>query len=110
MKVIHSGLSEEMTRKVGHLPLGTPALLYSWVDSPDEGAEHLLVQEGYTRALYYLRLERGLQEAPPVPLWPEGIMVRPFQLGRDDRVVFDAIEDAFQDEVGNEPGDFEQWL
>jgi hypothetical protein len=51
MKVIHSGLSEEMTRKVGHLPLGTPALLYSWVDGPDEGAEHLLVQEGYTRSL-----------------------------------------------------------
>jgi len=54
-------------------------------------------------------MEILLQDAPPVPEWPEGIIVRTFVPGRDERAVFEAVEDAFRDVWNRPAGTFEQF-
>lgn len=81
----------------------------SWVDGPDAEAEQMLVSEGFAASLYFLRMEIELQSAPAEPAWPEGIVIRPYVHGEDDRAVFDAMEDAFRDTEEYEPGNFDEW-
>ena len=50
-----------------------------------------------------------MQEPPGKLAWPEGIELRPFVPGRDDRVTFDAIDTAFRDHWGYMPQDYNEW-
>ncbi len=60
------------------------------------------------RATYVMEIL--LQEAPSVPDFPAGLTVRNFVPGRDERAVFEAVEDAFKD-VWNRPrGTFERFV
>lgn len=43
-----------------------------------------------------------MSDEPPAPVWPEGITVRTFIPGQDDRAVFETIEEAFE-------APFEHW-
>jgi len=50
-------------------------------------------------------------DAPlPTPDWPAGIAVRTFAPGRDDRAVFEAVEEAFADHWGHTPRAFAEWI
>ena len=51
-----------------------------------------------------------MQEPPPVPQWPAGIAVRTFVEGQDERLVFEADEEIFQDHWGYIPTDFDEWV
>lgn len=99
----------EARQKAATLPPEARPMLNSWVDGPDRQAEQMLVDEGFTVSLYFLRMEIEMREAPPQPAWPEGIVVYPYVRGKDDRAVFDATEDAFRDTPEYEPGDFDEW-
>lgn len=96
-------------QKAAALQTEAHTILNSWVDGPDPAAEQMLVDEGFTVSLYFLRMEIEMREAPSQLAWPEGIAVRPYVRGRDDRAVFDAMEDAFRDTPEYEPGDFDEW-
>jgi ribosomal protein S18 acetylase RimI-like enzyme len=51
------------------------------------------------------------QEAPPpAPEWPTGVTLRTFVPGRDERAVFDCVDEAFSDHWGHTPGNFAQWV
>jgi ribosomal protein S18 acetylase RimI-like enzyme len=50
-----------------------------------------------------------IEEAPQEPEWPEGITLRPFIPGEDDRAVFEAVDESFADHWGHTPGNFERW-
>ncbi len=76
---------------------------------PDYCSPHLVEQEGFTLLRYFLQMEIEMDAPPPAPTWPSDITVRTFSPGKDDRAVFDATEDAFQDEPGYEPGNFAEW-
>jgi ribosomal protein S18 acetylase RimI-like enzyme len=54
-------------------------------------------------------MELEMNETPPAPIWPEEIELRPYVLGRDERLVFDLVETAFQDIWGNIPLSFEEF-
>lgn len=54
-------------------------------------------------------MEIDLPEEPPQPTWPEGITLRPFNLDRDARAVFEATDEAFNDHWGHVPSNFEDW-
>jgi ribosomal protein S18 acetylase RimI-like enzyme len=64
--------------------------------------------EGYSVVRYSWRMEITL-EAAPVPAWPEGLELRPFELERHNRAVFEAHEAAFRDHWGHTPGTYEHW-
>ena len=46
---------------------------------------------------------------PQAPEWPDGITIRTLIAGKDERAVFEMIEEAFQDHWGHTPATFEQW-
>jgi mycothiol synthase len=65
--------------------------------------------EGYKPIRFSWRMEIQLTEAPTPPVWPEGVELRPFEKGVQDRLVFEADEEAFRDHWGSTPGNFTDW-
>lgn len=61
----------------------------------------------HIRSYYQMRLE--MEAPPPQPTLPEGITVRTFVKGQDDRAVFEALDEAFQDHYGHISGQFEMF-
>ena len=60
----------------------------------------------YIRSFFRMRID--MDEAPPAPVWPEGVTVRTLRDRADDlRRAFDANEEAFEDHWGHMPIAFE---
>ncbi len=99
-------------RALQHIPEAPPdarVTLNHWTSNLNVEAQQVLEQEGFTRIRTHWRMEIDMQQAPPAPEWPEGITVRTFVPGQDDRRVFEMDEEAFQDHWGHLPGNFEEW-
>jgi mycothiol synthase len=81
-----------------------------YINSANEGARRLLEGSGYTpvRGIYVMEAE--LDEAPPLPHWPADISLRTFVPGKDERVVYEAVEDAFRDLWGRPRNPFERFV
>lgn len=50
-----------------------------------------------------------LDQAPPVPVVPVGIILRPFERGRDERAVWACIQESFRDMWNHPDVPFEPW-
>ena len=83
--------------------------LLTWESDRNNTAQQALTQAGFQEVRRSWRMEIDMSEAPEVPEWPEHITVRTFEPGQDDRAVFAAIDEAFQDHWGHMPGDYEEW-
>ncbi|MDQ3942197.1 MAG: GNAT family N-acetyltransferase [Actinomycetota bacterium] len=81
-----------------------------YINSANEAARRLLENSGYTpvRGIYVMEIK--LEEAPPLPHWPADLSVRTFVPDRDERAVFEAVEDAFRDMWGRPRGTFERFV
>lgn len=75
----------------------------------DTSARELHENEGYRPIRFSWHMEIGLNQAPRIPAWPEGIELRPFVLEQHNRAVFETHEEAFSDHWGHTPGTFERW-
>ena len=94
------------------LALAAPDLrvfLRNGMISTDQAACRLHENEGYRPIRYSWRMEITLAEAPPAPVWPAEVQLRPFAPGEHDRLVWQAETEAFQDNWGSLPVDFEIW-
>jgi len=67
------------------------------VISTNTGARRLLESAGYEAVRGTYVMEIDLEEEPSGPEWPKGMAVKTFVPGRDERAVFEAVEDAFGD-------------
>ena len=100
---IGSALALELERSLaGRKPPeddGWPVFGFIRADAPREArwSEHL----GYAWARRFLRMRIELNEPPPEPQWPDGVTVRDFVPGQDERPVHDALEAAFSDHWGH---------
>lgn len=65
--------------------------------------------EGYRPIRFSWHMEIQLEATPRVPIWPEGIELRPFVREEHDRALFEAHEEAFSDHWGHTPGTYERW-
>jgi mycothiol synthase len=93
-------------------PEASVALLSIW---PHENvaARELYQAHGFavSRLFFRMRIEMQPEVPPPAPVWPEGITVRPYLFGQDDRAVYHLMHQAFQDHWGYVGGEtFEEWL
>ncbi|HZY41925.1 MAG TPA: GNAT family N-acetyltransferase [Anaerolineae bacterium] len=81
-------------------PQGTRVSMMSWVNSVDAATNDAYAQAGFNvvRHSYHMHIE--LTEAPPAPVWPAGITLRPFVAERDLRAVAETDRDAFRDHWG----------
>jgi mycothiol synthase len=90
-------------------PEAQPSLMQGFAGSDTAQRDRLLSRGfGVIRAFWTMRIDQT--EAPPAPEWPEGITLRTYQPGQDDRAVFDAVEEAFQDHWEYLPTPFEEWM
>ena len=92
------------------LPQEKRVTLNSWIEGVNEEARSLLVGEGFSLLRTFFSMRLDIQEPPPVPQWPNGITVRTFIKGQDERPVFDASEESFQDSWGYIPENFDDFV
>ena len=105
------GWGEEWVRERLHLaPWGARVVVQHYVHTADEPAARLMERMDYTPVRGCYRMNVELDGTPPQPEWPDGIRVRTFVPGRDEKVVYDSVEDAFCDVWGRPRGTFERFL
>ncbi len=91
-------------------PEGVRVVLANNVILGDAAGRQLLEGEGYRLARAFWRMGIELTAEPEAPEWPAGIVVRTFERGRDERRVFECVEEAFADHWGHVPRPFETWI
>jgi mycothiol synthase len=102
---------EEWARERMHqAPADARVVAQFYVNTADEPARRLLRKLGYMPVRGYYRMSVELDAVPPEPVWPEGTAVRAFVPDRDERPVYEAVEDAFRDVWGRPRGTFERFL
>jgi mycothiol synthase len=83
--------------------------LRQYIAGANTGAAGLLARNGYRPAHHYWRMAVDLAEPPALALLPDGVELRPFRAGIDDRAVHGLVQAAFSEIEGNIHHDWEQW-
>jgi mycothiol synthase len=105
------GWGEDWARgRIRLAPEGARVLVKHYVISTNTGARRLLEDAGYEAVRGTYVMEIDLEGEPPGPERPEGLAVRTFVPGRDERAVFEAVEDAFRDVWDRPRGTFERFV
>ena len=102
---------ESWTRdRIPHAPEHARVVVQHYVSASNESARRLLEGAGYApvRGVYTMAID--LEQAPPPPEWPEGLKVRTFVPGYDERATHEAVEDAFRDVWGRPYSPFERFV
>ena len=102
---------ESWTRdRIPHVPEHARVVVQHYVSASNESARRLLEIAGYApvRGVYTMAID--LEQAPPPPEWPEGLRVRTFVPGYDERATHEAVEDAFRDVWGRPYSPFERFV
>jgi len=95
-----------------HIALAEPDVrvyLLNWVSSINQPAKRIVEQADYTHIRSHWHMEIDMTEYPAASQWPEGISLRPFVTGQDERIVYELDEEAFNDHWGHMPTSFERW-
>lgn len=98
--LVATGEARALERGAGALRAGAYA--------EDARAGELLSARGYRDVRHYFTMVIRLDEAPPRPEWPPGIDVEPFRVDQA-RAFHAAHQDAFADEWGFVPMEFDEW-
>jgi mycothiol synthase len=94
------------------IPLAKPGVrvtLNSWASSLNDAAPRSFERAGFKEVRRHWRMEIEMTESPLAPEWPEQVTVRTFIPGQDDRIVYNAVDEAFQDHWGHIEGNYEEW-
>jgi mycothiol synthase len=91
-------------------PADMRILLICRVNSANESVKTLLQSEGYALRRHFWQMAIQLDQEPPRPTWPDGITVRTMVPGQDERAVYEADEEAFQDHFDHMRIPFEAWM
>ena len=102
---------ERWTReRMPRAPENARVVVQHYINRTNEGAQRLLEASGYAPVRGIYVMETRLDAAPPQPHWPADISIRTFVPGRDERALFEAVEDAFRDMWGRPRSTFERFV
>ncbi|HEV2236749.1 MAG TPA: GNAT family N-acetyltransferase [Ktedonobacterales bacterium] len=91
-------------------PAGSRQVLVNNAVVSVDAGRALLERRGYQFKRAYFRMDIALEAAPPAPVWPRGISVRPGDGSEADlRLAWETIEEGFRDHWGHEPRPYESW-
>jgi mycothiol synthase len=96
------GRAEELVK-----PGGT---IRAWAPKAAEGLRSSIESRGYTFNNFSFRMGRSLEGDISEPRWPEGIELRPFDRESDTVLVYDASQEALEDEPGHVRDPYDEWL
>ena len=85
----------------------TPRLIYAWSFTPD--ITQVLEQHGFKVDASDYRMRIVFETPPLQPQSLEGITIRPYVPGKEERAVYDVIAEAFPDIDGKPYRPYEQW-
>lgn len=92
-------------------PAGKGVVHRTDVAAPDRPAHDLVERRGFSLDRHFWRMDVELApERLQNPAWPEGIHVRTFVQGQDERAVHAAFEEAFADHYAHVPWSFDDWV
>ena len=100
------------TRSREDMLLAAPDLrvfIRSTMDGKDEEAKQAHGLAGYIPVRFNWRMEINLTEAPPVPVFPAGIELRPFEKEAHARLLLEAENETFSEHWGSHAATFEEW-
>jgi mycothiol synthase len=100
-------LAEDRAR--AQIRAGRTAKLRGAIAAANARARQLFAAAGYQVVRHFWRMEIDLHAPPAPPTWPEGIAVRGFVPGQDERATHAAIEEAFEDHWEHAPVAFDEW-
>lgn len=103
-------MDERARARMSQAPDGARVELMVGAVSTNEAAKRFFVREGFVLARLFWRMAIDLNTEPEEPEWPGGITVRTMVPGRDERAVWEAVEEAFQDHYDHISPPFEEWL
>ncbi len=89
-------------------PEDTRVILRQFKLSDDAAAARLLRQRGYALARHNLRMTIDFNGPLPPPTLPDGLIIRPFIRGQEDRALIMAVREEFRDHWGYVESPFEQ--
>ncbi len=101
---------ERARQAIRRAPYGTRVVMLNWINSLDISAHEVMLRSGFNLIRHSYRMRIDLTEAPPAPVWPEGITLRTFNPARDLEAVAWADREAFRDHWGFVERPFEQDL
>jgi mycothiol synthase len=103
-------LSEDWAqRQISLAKPGVRVTLNSWTSNQNDATQRIFERAGFKEVRRSWRMEIEMSESPLAPEWPERVAVRTFISGQDDRTVFAAVDEAFQDHWGHMKGNFDEW-
>jgi mycothiol synthase len=109
---IGSGLLERLEERAREMAKDAPEGEEVWLGvdaaSSNEGARQLFEARGFELVRHFWKMGIDLDEEPPEPEWPEGIRLERAERG-EERAVFDASEEAFQDHWDFQPHNYDEW-
>jgi mycothiol synthase len=76
----------------------------------NDAAIRLFEALGYGRVRVFWHMRIDLDVPPPPAVLDEGITIRTFDRERDERAVYEALREAFEDHWGSEFSSFERWV
>jgi mycothiol synthase len=85
------------------------AKIKAWAPEPAQSLRRLLESRGHLFDHYSLRMVADLDGGPREPHWPEGITVRSYRRDEDERAVYEAHQEAFQDDRDFFGDPFDEW-
>jgi mycothiol synthase len=91
-------------------PADAQITVQHYINMRNEQACALVETLGYAYEHTVNRMRIVMEEPPPVPERIEGVRIRTFASGRDERVTYETVEDTFRDMRGRAQGSFETWL
>lgn len=71
------------------------AALVVWCQAGDSARRASLDGRGFVKVRESFEMRIDMHERPDPPAWPTGIVVRPLRVGRDERPVYEADQEAF---------------
>jgi len=107
-------LEERGRMSVERAPAGTRVVLEQTILNADARARSLLQLQGYCLARHFLNMGITMDEPPPAPVLPDGLVIRPFAREREARALVRSIREALDDHWGYVETPFEEdyqlWL
>jgi len=87
-----------------------PVNLFTKISENNNTLLQLFASNGYKSNLSFQIMELEMQESPPSPQWPDGIKVRTFVKGLDERATYQTDEEASKDKGYHDPLSYEDWV